>query len=103
MNQNSTTTTTQVPLHILRRRRREELSLLQAQIAEALHVSPECVGLWECGRRRMELGKLPRIAEALQLDAKQLCTKALAEFHPLLYAALFGQDAAPTHIQQVPV
>ena len=55
MNQNSTTTTTEVPLHILLRRRREELSLYQAQIAEALHVTPECIGQWECGRRRMEL------------------------------------------------
>jgi transcriptional regulator with XRE-family HTH domain len=105
MNQNQTVTSTEVPLplHILLRRRREELFLFQAQIAEALHVSPECVGLWECGRRRMELSKLPRIAAALQLDAKELCAKALAEFHPLLYAALFGQDAAPTNIPQVPV
>ena len=103
MNQIQTVTTTAVPLHILLRRRREELSLLQAQIAEALHVTPECVGQWECGRRRMELSKLPRIAEALQLDAKELCAKALAEFHPSLFAALFGQDAVPTTIPQVPV
>ena len=103
MNQNSTTTTTAVPLHILLRRRREELSLFQAQVAEALHVTPECIGQWECGRRRMELSKLPRIAAALQLDAKKLCAKALAEFHPLVYAALFGPDAAPVNIQQVPV
>jgi transcriptional regulator with XRE-family HTH domain len=103
MNQNSTATITEVPLHILLRRRREELSLLQAQIAEALHVSPECVGLWERGRRRMELGKLPRIAEVLHLDAKKLCATALAEFHPLLYAALFGQDTSPANVQQVPV
>jgi transcriptional regulator with XRE-family HTH domain len=84
MNQNSTTTTTEVPLHILLRRRREELSLFQAQIAEALHVTPECIAQWESGRRRMELGKIPRLAEALQIDAKELCTKALAEFHPLV-------------------
>ena len=103
MNQNPTVTTTEVPLHILLRRRREELSLLQAQIAEALHVSPECVTQWESGRRRMELSKLPRIAAALQLDAKVVCAKALAEFHPLVYAALFGNDAAPSKIQQAPV
>ncbi len=103
MNQNPTPTTPQVPLHILLRRRREELSLVQAQVAEALHVSSECVALWEGGRRRMELSKLPRIAAALQLDAKALCAQALAEFHPLVYAALFGHDAAPTNIQQAPV
>ena len=104
MNQNSTATTTEVPpLHILLRRRREELSLLQAQIAEELHVTPECIGQWECGRRRMELGKIPRIAEALQLNAKELCAKALLEFHPLVHAALFGPDVTPTNIQQMPV
>jgi transcriptional regulator with XRE-family HTH domain len=104
MNQHSTATTTEgPPLHILLRRRREELSLLQSQIAEALHVSPECIGQWECGRRRMELGKIPRIAEALQLNAKELCAKALLEFHPLVYAALFGHAAAPVNVQQVQV
>src|ERR1017187_1030195 len=103
MNQNppATTTTTEVPLHILLRRRREELSLFQAQIAETLHVTPECIGQWECGRR-MELSKLPRIAAALQLDARQLCAQALAEFHPSVYAALFGPGATPVNIQRVP-
>ena len=74
------------PLHILLRRRRQELSLAQSQVAEALHVSPECIAQWECGRRRVELSKLPHIAAALQLDARELCSKALAEFHLLVYA-----------------
>jgi len=103
MKQNSTATIAEMPLHILLRRRREELSLYQTQLAEALHVTPECIGQWECGRRRMELGKLPRIAEVLHLDAKELCAKALLEFHPLVHAALFGPDAALVKIQQVPV
>ena len=98
MNQGSTVTTIKLPLHILLRRRREELCLYQAEIAEALNVSPECIGLWECGRRRMELSKVPRLAEALHLDAKELCAKALAEFHPLFYAALF-RDPTPANIQ----
>ena len=102
MNQNSITPITEVPLHILLRRRREELSLFQAEIAEELHVSPECIGLWECGRRRMELSKVPRLAEALQLDARKLCAKALSEFHPLFYAALFS-DPTLANIQQAPV
>ena len=101
MNQNSTvtTTTTAVPLRILLRRRREELALFQSQIAEALHVTPECIGLWESGRRRMELCKIPRIAAALQLDARELCAIALAEFHPLLYATLFDHAVATVNIQ----
>ena len=99
MNQNSTTATAQVPLHILLRRRRQELNLLQAQIAEALHVTPECIGRWEDGSRRMELSKLPRIAEALRMDAKELCVKALAEFHPIVHDTLFGNGsiAAANH------
>ena len=102
MIQNPTAITTEVPLHILLRRRREELSLFQSQIAEVLHVSPECIGQWECGRRRMELSKVPRIAAALQINARELCTKALAEFHPLVYATLFGPDAPADH-QQAPL
>jgi len=93
--------TTEVPLHILLRNRRKELSLTQAEIAEILHVTPECIGQWEAGRRRMELSKLPRIAEALQIDAEELCTKALAEFHPLLYATLFRHDTAPANSPQL--
>jgi len=41
----------------------------------------------------MELSKLPRIAAALQMDARELCAKALAEFHPQLHAVLFGANA----------
>jgi transcriptional regulator with XRE-family HTH domain len=93
-NPNVTITTPAVPLRILLRRRREELDLFQSQIAEALNVTPECIGLWESGRRRMELSKIPRIAAALQLDARELCAITLAEFHPLLYATLFDHAVA---------
>jgi DNA-binding XRE family transcriptional regulator len=103
MKRNQIITTPEVPLHVLLRRRRGELSMFQSQIAEALHVTPECIAQWECGRRRMELSKLPRIALALQLDAKELCAKALAEFHPLVYAALFGAITIPAKVKQVPV
>ena len=91
---------TEVPLRILLRRRRQELRLSQADLAEALDVSPECITLWEAGRRRMELSKLPHIAAVLQLDARRLCALALAQFHPLVYASLFGEGAgARTKIQ----
>ena len=49
--------------------------------------------------RRMEPSKLPRIAAVLQLDAKELCAKALAEFHPLFYNTLFVHEVAPANIQ----
>ena len=80
-----------VPLHVVLRRRRHELCLLQTELAEALSVTPECVGQWECGRRRMCLDKLPCIAEVLRMNPKAVCMAALAEFHPGFHAALFGQ------------
>lgn len=49
MNENPTITAIEIPLHILLRRRRQELKLVQSKVAEALHVSPECVTLWEAG------------------------------------------------------
>jgi transcriptional regulator with XRE-family HTH domain len=92
-------TTVDPPLHIRLRRRRQELSLRQADIAEALHVGAGAVTLWEGGQRRMELSKLPRIAEALQIDARELCMQALAEFYPGFYATLFG----PRHEERVSI
>ena len=82
--------TAEEPLNVLLRRRRLELGLLQAEVAEELHVSAEAITMWESGRRRMDLAKLPRLAAALEIDPKELCTKALSEFHPLFYASLFG-------------
>ncbi len=93
-------TTCEPPLHRLLRRRRQELNLLQAEVAEALNVSAECVTRWESGRRRMELAKVPRIAEVLQIDARDLCIRALAEFYPAFHNTLFGpRDGEPVSIQ----
>ncbi len=89
-NQANDTTNTALPLHLVLRQRREELGLRQADIAEVLRITAESVTQWERGRRRMELDKLPRIAEILKLSARDICERALAEFHPRFYAALFG-------------
>ncbi len=83
---------TRVPLNLALRQRREELCLTQAEIAEVLRVTPESITQWECGRRRMALDKIPMLADALDLDQKQLCIQALAEFHPRFHAALFAPD-----------
>ena len=79
-----------LPLNVLLRRRREELLLRQADVAEALNVTPEAIGMWENSRRRMEFCKLPRLAVVLQIDPKRLCIQALAEFYPAVYAILFA-------------
>jgi transcriptional regulator with XRE-family HTH domain len=92
-------TTCEPPLHTLLRRRRQELSLVQADVAAALNVSDGAVTLWESGRRRMELSKIPRLARALQIDPKELSVKALEEYHPAFFRILFGpRDAAPASI-----
>ncbi len=79
-----------VPLHTIIRNRREELNLRQGDIARVLNVNSSAVTLWEAGSRRMELSKIPRLAEVLQLDARELCLAALQEFHPVFYDTLFG-------------
>jgi transcriptional regulator with XRE-family HTH domain len=86
--------TTEPPLHMMLRRRREELNLRQADVAESLNVTPEAVTLWEGGHRRMELSKIPRLARTLQIDPKELCIKALQEYHPAFFQTLFGPRAA---------
>lgn len=83
-----------LPLNILLRRRRVELGLRQAELAEVLRVTAVAIGNWEAGLRRMEFSKLPRIAAALHLDPKQVCVYALAEFYPAVYAVLFEADGA---------
>jgi len=81
-----------VPLRVLIRQRRKELGLSQSDLAEALRVTSECITSWENGRRRMELGKLPRLAAVLQLDPKELCQQGLAEFYPVIHATLFVES-----------
>ena len=78
--------------------RRHLLHLNLLQIADRMRVTPESVGHWERGSRRMELNRVPRLASILQLDEQYLCRLALAEFHPAMYACLFGpeQPAEPS-------
>ena len=99
MNDYPSRTIGEPPMHTMLRRRRQELKLLQADVAEALALTPEAVTLWESGRRRMELSKIQRVARALQLNPKDLCFRALQEYHPAFYATIFGpRDSIQTNI-----
>ena len=73
------------------RRRRQELNLHLANIAQALDVTPEAISMWERGRRRMDLDKLPTIAQVLRLQQSDFCLMAIYHFHPAVYTAVFGQ------------
>lgn len=81
-----------ISLSELLRERRLRLGLRQQQIADELRVGPESVGLWERGKRRPELDKLPRLAAALRLDEQYLCRLALFESHPSFYSTMFGNE-----------
>jgi DNA-binding transcriptional regulator YiaG len=87
------------PFHRLLRRRRQELRLLQAEIAAALHVTPEAVTLWESGRRRPDLSRIPSLAQVLQINPQELCRTVLQEYHPIFFGTLLGLPAsAPQQI-----
>ncbi len=82
--------TNSLSVSALLRHCRRNLRIKQAVIAEELRVSEPVISHWECGRRRVELDKLPRLAAILKLDPKELCRLALSEWHPRFYDALFG-------------
>ena len=81
-----------VPFSDWIRQRRLQLRLKQAEIAAELRVEPESVGHWESSRRRPELNKIPRLAAVLKTSPRELCCKALDEWFPSVYDALFGGD-----------
>jgi transcriptional regulator with XRE-family HTH domain len=76
------------------RTRREFLKLTQQQVAEKIGTQPEFVGMIEGGKRRIHIDRLAFLADALQLDRKEVCCLGLYEHAPHLYHVLFG-DAAP--------
>ncbi len=101
---NPTVITAEVPLHILLHLLAppKELSLFSPNSPKRSTSGGNHRPMGVCFRR-MELSKIPRIAAALQIDARELCAKALAEFHLLVYATLFGDDTVRAQIQPPPV
>ncbi len=74
------------------RQRRLTLGLVQGDVAEALSITPEAVGMLEAGRRQLALDRLPALAQALRVDAELLCKLGLYEAWPKLYKQLFGDQ-----------
>ena len=75
------------------RRRRHQLKLTQKMVADHVGITPDFVTLIEGGDRRLDFDKIPSLADALQVNRKQLCLQALAERAPQLFCALFSDDA----------
>ncbi len=73
------------------RNRRLQLGKTQRQIAEAVGIkSSDFICLIEKGTRRLDLDRLPRLAQALELDLVELCRPAFEARAPQLAAALFA-------------
>lgn len=72
------------------RHRREELRLTHQQLADLIQVSPGFVSLVESGHRRLDLDRIPRLADALETDRTYLCWMAVSERSPAIVQELFG-------------
>ena len=74
--------------------RREELNLTQAEVAEQVGLTTDAITLVELGYRRLDLDRIPALADALQLNRRKLCRQALQERAPELYRELFRERVA---------
>lgn len=81
------------------RARREELNLTQVDIARAVGVtSGDFISLVEKGIRKLDLDRIPRLAEVLNTDAATVARMAIEEQYPLLAKTLFDYK-----VQRIPV
>lgn len=75
------------------RKRREDLGMTQQSVAKAIGVnSAGFVGMIEAGSRRLDLNRIPRLADVLQLSRKDLIRAALYEEAPTVSQILFGAE-----------
>jgi transcriptional regulator with XRE-family HTH domain len=75
------------------RSQREKQGISMKELADRIGFSsPEAISMVETGRRRLALNLIPRLAEILNLDTADLSRRALKDFAPALYAALFGME-----------
>jgi transcriptional regulator with XRE-family HTH domain len=84
-------------LRTFMRRRREELGLTQVDVARAVGVSSgDFISLVEKGIRKLDLDRMPRLAEVLQSDPVEVSRVALQEQYPLLATVLVGRPSKKT-------
>ncbi len=73
------------------RRQRRLLKLTQEQLGDKLGVTGDFIGLIETGRRRLDLDRIPALAEALQTEPMGMCLTVLCERAPRLFKILFPE------------
>jgi len=76
--------------------RRQELGLLQPDIARAIGVkSADFISLVESGQRSMDLNRIPALARVLKLNAKDLLLLAIHEQWPEAATVLTAGRSSP--------
>lgn len=79
------------------RRRRLQLGLTQKAVAQIIGVTADFISLLESGERRLDLDRMPRLADALGAERGDVCAWALLDRCPELFAEIFSVEsvAAP--------
>lgn len=79
------------------RQRRLQLGLTQKAVAQMIGVTADFISLLESGERRLDLDRIPRLADALDVERFDLCASALRDRCPQLFAEIFSVEsvAAP--------
>jgi transcriptional regulator with XRE-family HTH domain len=79
------------------RQRRLQLGLTQKEVAQMIGVTADFISLLESGERRLDLDRIPRLADALDAERFDLCASALRDRCPRLFAEIFSVEsvAAP--------
>jgi transcriptional regulator with XRE-family HTH domain len=72
------------------RSRRHQLNLTQQEVADALGVTSDFIGLVELGYRRLDLDKIPQLADVLNVESVGLSLWALRDRAPQLYQTIFN-------------
>jgi transcriptional regulator with XRE-family HTH domain len=84
------------------RRRRLQLGRTQKEVAQIIGVTPDYISLLESGERRLDLDRIPRLADALDAERGDVCAWALLDRCPQLFAEIFSVEsvAAPPELPQ---
>lgn len=70
---------------------RERRNMSQRDLSKAMgHSSPEWTSMIEIGARKLDIDRVPRLAQILQISPKDLAMLAFAQYYPATYRALFS-------------
>jgi transcriptional regulator with XRE-family HTH domain len=72
---------------------RERADISQKEFSKRVgHASAEWTGMIESGARKLDIDLVPRVAQILKVNLRDLTLVALAQYYPKTYSVLFGQQ-----------